>query len=224
MLSIVPSILSANFANLQKDILEVESAGATMLHLDVMDGHFVPNLTFGPGLVKSVRAITDIQLDVHLMIEEPFKFIDEFAEAGADLISFHVESRSDIGKTIDKIKSHGAKVGLALNPDTATDAVEIYLNRLDFILIMSVFPGFAGQSFMPDVLKKASYFKDLSEKNNSDILLQIDGGINNMTISKAAEHGIDLCVAGSSVFNDYPIIDNVERLRSAAMVVRNKLI
>lgn len=216
MLEIVPSVLSANFANLERDIKEVELAGIKMLHLDVMDGHFVPNITFGPGLVRSIRAITPLQLDVHLMIEEPLKYIDDFASAGADLISFHLESGSDAQSTISKIKENNVKAGIAINPDTSDELLLPYLEQLDFILIMSVFPGFAGQSFMPEVLQKAARLKRLFDERNLDILLQIDGGINGLTIFEAAERGIDLFVAGSSVFNNKPIIDNISDLKSAA--------
>lgn len=216
MLEIVPSVLSANFANLERDIKEVELAGIKMLHLDVMDGHFVPNITFGPGLVRSIRAITPLQLDVHLMIEEPLKYIDDFASAGADLISFHLESRSDAQSTISKIKENNVKAGIAINPDTSWELLLPYLEQLDFILIMSVFPGFAGQSFMPEVLQKAAHLKRLFDEKSLDSLLQIDGGINGLTIFEAAEYGIDLFVAGSSVFNNKPIIDNISDLKLAA--------
>lgn len=216
MLKIVPSILSANFANLEKDIREVEKANIDMLHLDVMDGHFVPNITFGPGFVSSIRAITDMQLDVHLMISEPYKYIDDFAAAGADLISFHIESDSDAGPSILKIKDKGIKAGLAINPNTDPERVLPFIEMLDFVLIMSVFPGFAGQSFIPGVLEKALFIKRYMRQQNKEILIQIDGGINASTISEAADHGIDLYVAGSSVFNHAPIIDNVNNLRLSA--------
>lgn len=217
MIQIVPSLLSVNFAEVKKDIEKVELSGVEMLHLDVMDGHFVPNITFGPDFVKSIRKVTDSLLDVHLMIERPDLFIESFYKAGADLISFHYESKADIKSTILKIKDFGLQAGLAINPNTPAEKTLPFIDSLDFILIMSVYPGFSGQSFIADVLEKVTILQEaLNERNNQVIKLQIDGGINKNNIAQAANAGIDYIVAGSSVFNGDNIPQNIKELRNIA--------
>lgn len=216
MVQILPSLLSVNFAEVKKDIEKVESTGVEMLHLDVMDGHFVPNITFGPDFVRSIRKITSLLLDVHLMIERPDLFIEPFHKAGADLISFHYESKADVESTILKIKDFGLQAGLAINPDTSAEKVIPYLDYLDFILIMSVYPGFSGQSFISGVLEKTVFLHSTISKDSKDVKLQIDGGINKETIAQAASAGIDYVVAGSSVFGRGDAAENIKELRNAA--------
>ena len=171
------------------------------MHLDVMDGHFVPNITFGAPIIKAVRKFSNRPFDVHLMISNPLKYIDDFADAGADIITFHVECDSDIDSTIDKIKSRGIKSGLVLKPNTPAWTVFPYLEKLDLVLVMTVEPGFGGQSFMPDMMPKVREIKKECERRGLDnILIEADGGIGRDTIEQAAEAGVDVCVAGTAVF------------------------
>lgn len=194
---IAPSMLSCDFSKVGAEIKDVEQAGAEWLHIDVMDGHFVPNLTIGPPVVKSVRKVTNLFLDVHLMIEDPFKYAAPFAEVGADLINFHIEVAGSPEVTIDEIRRFGKQVGVTIKPKTPVDAISGILDKVDMVLVMSVEPGFAGQKFMPDVLAKVTELRKLMGPEGQ---IQIDGGISPETVGDAAAAGANIFVAGSAVF------------------------
>ena len=201
---IAPSMLKCDFGNLQREVSLLESAGAIVLHLDVMDGHFVPNISYGAMVVRGLRQLTPMTLDVHLMISHPEQYIDEFLDAGCECVTFHVECVAEPGRVLRRIRSSGAAAGIALNPKTPVERIEAVLPECDLVLVMSVEPGFGGQQFMPSVLEKLRHLRDLA---GSETLLSIDGGIGPSTIAGAAEAGADLFVAGSAVFDspDYRV-------------------
>ena len=196
--NISPSLLSANFTKLTQDIKTVEELGVERLHLDVMDGHFVPNLTFGPFIISQIRDITNLHLETHLMIENPDKYISEYAKAGSDTIIIHYEASKNIKKDLKSIKSYNKNAGIAINPDTSHKLIEPYLEELDYILIMSVFPGFGGQSFIEDTLEKMRFLVNMTK--NSNLLIGVDGGVNLSTINQVYETGIDVTVVGSALY------------------------
>ena len=193
--------MSADFTRLREEIRSVEEAGADFLHLDVMDGCFVPNITFGPLIVRAIRKMTNLPLDAHLMIINPLKYIKDFAEAGSDIIVFHIEARSPIEETIREIRKFGKKAGIAINPPTPLERIENYLHLIDWVLVMSVNPGFAGQKFIEDVLPKVEKLTKLRKEKNLKFTLAIDGGINDITAEKAKKAGADVLVSASYIFN-----------------------
>ncbi|MEE0858141.1 MAG: ribulose-phosphate 3-epimerase [Acutalibacteraceae bacterium] len=199
-MKIAPSLLSCDFSKMGEEIVRMDKAGADYMHLDVMDGAFVPNITFGAPVIKAVRKFTEVPFDVHLMIDNPLDYIDDFVNAGADIITFHVEAKSDIKATIDKINNSGVRSGLVIKPNTPASAVFPYLKDIYMVLIMTVEPGFGGQSFMADMMPKVAEIKAEAEKQGVNILIEADGGINEKTIGQCAEAGIDICVSGTGVF------------------------
>jgi len=210
---IAPSILSADFTRLGEELKHVENAGADWIHIDVMDGHFVPNITYGPIIVEACKRVTSLPLDVHLMIENPDLSIPDFINAGADLISVHVEACVHLNRTIQMIKEAGVKAGVALNPATPIESVDWILEYLDFILIMSVNPGFGGQSFIPNSLEKITSIKKMITDRGLSTLIQIDGGVSRNTIQEIAMAGTDSFVAGSAIFGSSDYKETIDIFR-----------
>jgi len=205
MKKIAPSILSADFTKLGEEIEAVEKAGADYIHIDVMDGHFVPNITVGPMIVKAAREVTDLPLDVHLMIENPERYIDDFVTAGSDLITAHAETVTHLHRILRVIRDAGVKAGVSLNPATPLSSIEHVLNNLDMVVLMTVNPGFGGQSFIPEVLPKIEELKRMIDQKDMEIDIEVDGGINVENIAKIARAGANIFVAGNAIFgsNDY---------------------
>ena len=214
-IQISPSILSADFSQLGNEIKRLEEGGADMIHVDVMDGHFVPNLTIGPPVIKALRKQCSIKFDVHLMISPVHKYIEAYADAGADIITIHPEATDSLEESISKIKSLNKKVGVSLNPDSKIDLITNYLEKIDLVLIMSVNPGFGGQKFMPEVLDKVKQLKEIKSKKNMNFDIEIDGGINFDNCQSAIEAGANILVSGTTVFksNNGDIKKNINLLK-----------
>jgi ribulose-phosphate 3-epimerase len=213
---IAPSILAANFAELGEEVRKVEAAGADWIHVDVMDGHFVPNISIGPGVVKALRPVTELPLDVHLMIEAPERYIDEFVDQGADRVGVHVEACPHLHRTLGQIREKGARASVTLNPATPASAIEPVLDICDQVLVMSVNPGFGGQSFIDAVLPKVETLRGWIDARGLDVALEIDGGIDAKTIGRAARAGADVFVAGTAIFKNPDYAAAIDSLREAA--------
>lgn len=207
---IAPSMLSADFANLERDLKEVERSGADYLHLDIMDGHFVPNITMGPDQVAQLRKVVNLTFDTHLMISQPLNYIEAFADAGSDIITIHMESEGDTKEAIDLIKSKGVKPGLVVSPDTSIDVLKPYLDEIKMILIMSVYPGFGGQAYLPQSTEKIKACARMI--GDREIDLQVDGGINLATLETVVDAGANVIVSGSCLFNGN-MNDNIKHFR-----------
>ena len=211
---IAPSILSADFARLGEEIKAVESVGADWIHVDVMDGHFVPNITIGPAVVEAIRRVTKLPLDVHLMIENADQYLEDFVRAGSDSLTVQAEACVHLHRTIQAIKASGVKAAVALNPSTPLSTIDWILEELDMVLIMSVNPGFGGQSFIPQALEKIKELKSLIRAKNPDLLIEVDGGINQKTIQSVAQAGADVFVAGSAIFGSSDYGETITKFRA----------
>ena len=216
MIKLAPSILSADFARLLEDVKKVEDAGCEYLHIDVMDGHFVPNITIGPGVIKSLRKNVNMVFDAHLMIENPDNYIKEFVDAGCDMIVVHQEACKHLHRTIQNIKSFGIKAGVALNPATPIETIKHVLEDVDMVLIMTVNPGFGGQSFIEGMIPKIKELKEIIDSKNLDIDIQVDGGIKPDNVAKVVDAGANIIVAGSAIFNSDNIYETVKLFRKNA--------
>ena len=215
-IQISPSILSADFSQLGKEIKKLEDAGADMIHVDVMDGHFVPNLTIGPPVIKALKKNSLLPFDVHLMISPVHKYIESYASAGADIITIHPEATNDLLGSINKIREFKKKVGVSLNPETKIEIIKEHLNQIDLILIMSVNPGFGGQKFMPEVLNKVKKLDEIRKNSKLNFVIEIDGGINFENSKLAIKSGVDILVSGTTIFknNNGDVKKNIDLLRS----------
>ncbi|WP_257350139.1 ribulose-phosphate 3-epimerase [Pseudalkalibacillus decolorationis] len=213
MTKIAPSILSADFSKLGEEIKNVELGGADYIHVDVMDGHFVPNITIGPLIVDAIRPVTVLPLDVHLMIENPDQYIPAFAKAGADILSVHVETCPHLHRTIHLIKENGVKAGVVLNPHTPVQVIEQILDDVDLVLLMTVNPGFGGQSFIEPVLSKIKAVSNMCKERGLDIDIEVDGGVNPETAKRCVENGANVLVAGSAIFNKEDRVGAIKAIR-----------
>ncbi len=213
MIKVAPSILSADFSKLGEEIIKIDQAGADMIHIDVMDGHFVPNLTLGAPIVKALRTVTKLPFDIHLMINNPENLIDDFIAAGADIITIHIEAANHLHRLVQKVKSSGVKVAVSLNPATPLNTLEEILPELDMVLLMSVNPGFGGQSFIPATLNKIARLKEMIDAKKLKIDIQVDGGINLETAPKVIKHGANILVAGSAVYGSNDIKGTIAQLK-----------
>lgn len=216
MMKISPSILSCDYGKIAEELKDMELAGADYMHIDVMDGHFVPNLTLGAPVIKCIRKATEVPFDVHLMISDPLKYIDDFCDAGADIITFHTECDSPISETIDKILSRGVKASLTVKPKTPVEDIFPYLDKLSMVLVMTVEPGFGGQSFMEDMMAKVSALRNEINSRGLDCEIEVDGGINEKTIAVAAAAGADVFVSGNALFSSTDRKSAVEKFKAIA--------
>ena len=215
-IQISPSILSADFSQLGKEVKKLEEGGADLIHVDVMDGHFVPNLTIGPPVIKALRNFTKLPFDVHLMISPVHKYIKNFAEAGSDIITIHPEATENLNESIILIKDLNKKVGVSLNPNTKINVLESELKNIDLVLVMSVFPGFGGQKFIPETIKKIKDLKEIKDRNNYSFDIEVDGGINFSNSKEVINAGANILVSGTTIFkeNNGDVIKNIETLKS----------
>lgn len=208
-MKIAPSMLACDFSIMGEEIKKISDNGADWVHMDVMDGIFVPNISFGAPIIKSLRPLTKLPFDVHLMIKNPLKFIPQFVDAGADIITFHLESDSDAFETIKKIKSYGKKAGISIRPSTDISELKLYLNYVDLVLIMTVEPGFGGQKFMPEQMKKALYIR----QNAPNLIIEVDGGINLETMEYVKKYRVDVAVSGTCIFNSENLKETIKKLK-----------
>jgi ribulose-phosphate 3-epimerase len=214
MFKIAPSILSANFSKLGEEVKAVEKAGADYIHIDVMDGHFVPNITIGPLIVKAVRKVTHLPLDVHLMIANPDHFVDAFVKAGADILSIHAEAVTHLHRSLQLIRKAGAKTAVALNPASPLQMIEYILDDVDMVLLMTVNPGFESQHFIPQVIPKIKYLKEINDRKGLKVEIEVDGGINQQTIGLVASAGANVFVAGSAIYHSKDYQQTIKELRA----------
>ena len=213
MRKIAPSILSADFTRLGDEIRDVEHAGADYIHIDVMDGHYVPNITIGPMIVEAVKRTTKLPLDVHLMISNPVQYLDDFRKAGADIITVHAEAVNNLHRSVQLIRETGAKTGVSLNPATPLQVIEYVLDKLDMVLLMTVTPGFGGQKFIPEVIPKIERMREMIKGRGLNTEIEVDGGINLDTISLVSAAGADIFVAGSAIFNSEDYSETIQMMR-----------